>query len=119
MTTCFPKSLYAGIDLRISPDYQHHQVLEVNAFGDLLPSEGPAPEDVVHISLREETLRRALGELPERERTVVVMTFYDEYTRTNLPKSLGLSEGNLRVIRHRAIRRLRHCMGSELTGGAA
>ncbi|HEX7773580.1 MAG TPA: STM4014 family protein, partial [Pyrinomonadaceae bacterium] len=38
MTTCFPKSLYAGIDLRISPDYQHHQVLEVNAFGDLLPN---------------------------------------------------------------------------------
>jgi hypothetical protein len=37
MTNCFPKSLYAGIDLRISPDYQHHQVLEVNAFGDLLP----------------------------------------------------------------------------------
>ena len=37
MTTCFPASLYAGIDLRISPDYQHHQVLEVNAFGDLLP----------------------------------------------------------------------------------
>ena len=37
METCFPRSLYAGIDLRISPDYQHHQVLEVNAFGDLLP----------------------------------------------------------------------------------
>jgi len=37
MITCFPRSLYAGIDLRISPDYQHHQVLEVNAFGDLLP----------------------------------------------------------------------------------
>ncbi len=38
MTTCFPNSLYAGIDLRISPDYQHHHVLEVNAFGDLLPN---------------------------------------------------------------------------------
>lgn len=38
MTTCFPRSLYAGIDLRISPDYQHHHVLEVNAFGDLLPN---------------------------------------------------------------------------------
>lgn len=37
MTTCFPRSLYAGIDVRISPDYRHHQVLEVNAFGDLLP----------------------------------------------------------------------------------
>jgi hypothetical protein len=38
MTSCFPNSLYAGIDLRISPDFQHHQVLEVNAFGDLLPN---------------------------------------------------------------------------------
>lgn len=37
MTVCFPRSLYAGIDLRISPDYRHHHVLEVNAFGDLLP----------------------------------------------------------------------------------
>jgi hypothetical protein len=37
MTRCFPDSLYAGIDLRISPGYQRHEVLEVNAFGDLLP----------------------------------------------------------------------------------
>src|SRR5215211_5560563 len=34
------------------------------AFGDLLPSAAPAPEDVVHVSLSEDTLRRALGELP-------------------------------------------------------
>ncbi|HJU53877.1 MAG TPA: STM4014 family protein [Pyrinomonadaceae bacterium] len=33
----FPRSLYAGVDLRISPDYSRHDVLEVNAFGDLLP----------------------------------------------------------------------------------
>src|SRR4030095_1482279 len=29
------------------------------AFGDLLPSEGPAPQDVVHVALREESLKRA------------------------------------------------------------
>jgi hypothetical protein len=34
---CFPESLYAGIDLLISPGYQRHAVLEINAFGDLLP----------------------------------------------------------------------------------
>ncbi len=45
------------------------------AFGDLLPSEGPAPEDVVHVSLREETLKRALQELPDRERTVVALRY--------------------------------------------
>ncbi len=33
----FPRSFYAGIDLLIAADYRHHAVLEVNAFGDLLP----------------------------------------------------------------------------------
>ena len=30
-------SLYAGVDLLIRPDFRRHAVLEVNAFGDLLP----------------------------------------------------------------------------------
>jgi hypothetical protein len=33
---CFPRSLYAGIDLLITPDFQRQYVLEMNAFGDLL-----------------------------------------------------------------------------------
>ncbi len=33
----FPKSLYAGVDLLVSPDYRSIAVLEINAFGDLLP----------------------------------------------------------------------------------
>jgi hypothetical protein len=34
---CFPHSLYAGLDVVISPDFRRHVVLEVNAFGDQLP----------------------------------------------------------------------------------
>jgi len=34
---CFPKSLYAGIDLLIGRDLRSRAVLEVNSFGDLLP----------------------------------------------------------------------------------
>jgi glutathione synthase/RimK-type ligase-like ATP-grasp enzyme len=33
----FPNSLYCGIDLLIAPNFQHHAILEINAFGDLLP----------------------------------------------------------------------------------
>jgi hypothetical protein len=33
----FPGCLYAGVDLVIAPGYRRHVVLEVNAFGDLLP----------------------------------------------------------------------------------
>jgi hypothetical protein len=33
----FPKSLYCGIDLLVYPDFRRHAILEINAFGDLLP----------------------------------------------------------------------------------
>jgi hypothetical protein len=34
---CLPGCHYAGVDLLIAPGYRRHAVLEVNAFGDLLP----------------------------------------------------------------------------------
>lgn len=33
----FPASLYAGVDLLVRSDWRPHAVLEMNAFGDLLP----------------------------------------------------------------------------------
>ncbi len=33
----FPNSLYCGIDLLVYPDFRRHAILEINAFGDLLP----------------------------------------------------------------------------------
>jgi hypothetical protein len=41
----FPRSLYAGIDLAIAPGFRRHAVLEVNAFGDLLPGITDGGED--------------------------------------------------------------------------
>ena len=39
------------------------------------------------------------------------MSFYDEQTAVDLAHVLTTSEANVRVIRHRAIRLLRDCMG--------
>ena len=36
-TECFPTSLHGGVDLLIGTDFRRHALLEVNAFGDLLP----------------------------------------------------------------------------------
>lgn len=58
-----------------------------------------------------EQLSRCVQNLKERERTVIVMTFYDEQTGADLAQFLGVSEANVRVIRHRAIHQLRDCMG--------
>jgi len=33
----FPRALHTGLDVCVTPDWRRHAVLEVNAFGDLLP----------------------------------------------------------------------------------
>jgi RNA polymerase sigma-70 factor (ECF subfamily) len=62
-------------------------------------------------NLDREQLGRCVQKLTERERAVVVMTFYDEQTGADVASFLGISEANVRVIRHRAIHQLRECMG--------
>src|SRR5919108_258526 len=78
--------------------------------GDLLPSEGPAPEDVVHVSLREEMLRRALDELPERERTVVAMRYGidggEPTPLREIGRQLGITPERVRQIESKALGRL-------------
>jgi len=80
------------------------------AFGDLLPSAAPAPEDVVHVSLSEDTLRRALGELPDRERTVVQMRYGlaggDPTPLREIGRQLGITPERVRQIESRALGRL-------------
>src|SRR5215217_5536431 len=80
------------------------------AFGDLIPSEGPGPEDVVHISLREQALRRALEELPERERTVVAMRYglgsAEPTPLREIGRQLGITPERVRQIESKALGRL-------------
>jgi RNA polymerase sigma-70 factor, ECF subfamily len=61
--------------------------------------------------LDHDQLERCVQDLKERERTVVMMTFYDEQTGAEVANFLGISEANVRVIRHRAMHQLRACMG--------
>jgi RNA polymerase sigma-70 factor, ECF subfamily len=60
----------------------------------------------------EDELEGCLSRLVERERTVVLLTFYGEQPSRDIAQTLGISEGNVRVIRSRAIERLRACMGA-------
>jgi RNA polymerase sigma-70 factor (ECF subfamily) len=76
-------------------------------FGADLPS--TVQPSIPHLD--HERLSRCVQNLKERERTVIVMTFYDEQTGADVANFLGVSEANVRVIRHRAIHQLRDCMG--------
>src|SRR5580704_5769971 len=60
-----------------------------------------APVPAVMPSMDRQQLTRCLQTLKERERAVVVMSFYDEQTGADVAGFLGVSEANVRVIRHR------------------
>src|SRR5919205_377339 len=83
---------------------------EESAFGDLLPAEGPAPEDIVHVSLREEMLRRALEELPDRERRVVQLRYGidggEPTPLREIGRQLGITPERVRQIESKALGRL-------------
>jgi RNA polymerase sigma-70 factor (ECF subfamily) len=66
----------------------------------------------IHVAPRLDHRRLAecLERLPERERSVIVMSFYDDQPSDVVGEQLGLSAGNVRVIRHRGIDKLRRCV---------
>ena len=57
-----------------------------------------------------ERLTRCLELLAERERSVVVMSFYDERGAEAIATDLGMTPANVRVVRHRALGRIRGCL---------
>lgn len=67
-----------------------------------------APEP---LALDAEKLAACLRSLTERERSVVVLSFFSESPAEQVGAELGLAAGNVRVVRHRALGRLRACMG--------
>jgi len=54
---------------------------------------------------------RCLEALPERHRSIVLLTYFAEQSTGDIATSLGLSGNNVRVIRHRSIAQLRSCLG--------
>ncbi len=92
------------LDLRRSAQ-RKERLLEKFGADSLVPVQPSMP------LLDYEQLVRCVQNLKERERSVVVMTFYDEQCGAEVASFLGVSEANVRVIRHRAIHQLRDCMG--------
>lgn len=60
-----------------------------------------------------ERLTACLERLGERERTILVLTFRSDSTASEVAQELGLTAANVRVIRHRALARLRLCVNGE------
>jgi RNA polymerase primary sigma factor len=80
------------------------------AFGDIMPSDDPEPEEEVEYSLRSEALHRALDHLPDREKEVVKLRFgvngNDPTPLRETGRRMGLSPERVRQLEAKALKRL-------------
>jgi RNA polymerase primary sigma factor len=81
------------------------------AFGDLLPAEGPQPDEEVHIALREEALRRAVSRLPDMEQQVVRLRYGINGGSAPTPlretaERVGMTPAEVRRVESAALERL-------------
>ena len=79
-------------------------------FGDLLPSDLPLPEEQVEVALTEQSLRRAVAQLPDKEREVLRLRYgidgAEPVPLREAGRRLGVSSESVRNIEKAALRHL-------------
>jgi RNA polymerase primary sigma factor len=81
------------------------------SYGDLFAADQVRTEEEVEVSLREETLRKALSELPERERMVLNLRYaldggHEPMSLEAIGKELGVTRERVRQIEANALETL-------------
>ncbi len=74
---------------------------------ELMPSRDMSPEDAVMLNERRRRLWSALKRLPERQRTIFMLSHYEGCSSKEVSGMTGLNESTVRVHLFRAIRKLR------------
>ena len=80
----------------------------LRVYGDVPEAVDPPEQQ----DLDEARLASCLEKLAERERSVLILGFFADKPADEVARELGLKPVNARVIRHRALLKLRECMSS-------
>ncbi|MDP2948789.1 MAG: sigma-70 family RNA polymerase sigma factor [Chloroflexota bacterium] len=75
-----------------------------------LPVRTPGPEEVVEARLALEEVMRATRNLPEAQRRVIALRFGAGLSVAETARALGKGEGNVKVIQHKAIAKLKELL---------
>ncbi|MFC2000923.1 RNA polymerase sigma factor [Chloroflexota bacterium] len=72
-----------------------------------------SPERLAEEHFDQQQLRKVILQLPEEQQRVIIMSFIEGFTYAEIASSLGKREGNIRVIVHRALKKMRSMLELE------
>jgi RNA polymerase sigma-70 factor (ECF subfamily) len=70
-----------------------------------------SPEILAEGQFTQQEVRRAILQLPEAQQQVIIMNFIEGFEYNEIAAALRKTEGNIRVITHRALRKMREILG--------
>jgi len=70
------------------------------------------PEKLAEEQFTQQEVRRAILQLPEDQQQVILMSFIEGFKYSEIAAALNKSEGNIRVIIHRALKKMREMLGT-------
>jgi len=68
------------------------------------------PEQLAEEYFDKQQVRKVILQLPDEQQQVILMSFIEGFAYSEIAASLGKSEGNVRVIVHRALKRMRQIL---------
>jgi RNA polymerase sigma-70 factor (ECF subfamily) len=86
---------------------------QAQSYADRIAGSGPSPEAQVLARERRQQLAAALARLPERQRSVFMLSHYEGCTSREVSALTGLNESTVRVHLFRAIRKLRTLLATD------
>jgi RNA polymerase sigma-70 factor, ECF subfamily len=72
-----------------------------------------SPELLAEERVDQQQLRKVILQLPYDQQQVILMSFIEGFTYTEIAATLGKREGTIRVILHRALKKMKQIMESE------
>ena len=99
-----------------SADESDSQALErVMASGTVVAgaSQPPGPEEAADAAGLREALREAVRQMPEQERTVILLAYQEELSQSEIADRLDWPLGTVKTRTRRALLRLREALGGE------
>ena len=98
------KGAYLSLDELVTVDEAHNTATLIDFISD---DASPDPELVMEVGELKSALAAAIDALPDRERMVISMYYYDELTVKEIASVLGVSESRVSQLHTRAMMRMR------------